>query len=639
MKASVLVILLALMCCSASVCAQVEIKRDILEDCPRAMERFITLDGAARCNLVPYLELVLKRVLDQGQAAVGSGVTSGGFAPPAGSAPPFAAGEFLRSLDPQKEEEAKACAAEMLLAIDNCALEALPELVGLAQRPGISSELARKAAEAAVTITRRSRPENAAEPSADTIAELVEILRHAPEPAVRSVLLALGEKAVPALFDGLLKPGEIERDNVARLLAVIDRQGKVTGPRFFELLRGGDESQRSRVARVLADLKPLYSQSVSEMVRLAAPLEVEKKAPLLSGIRRIFEHNQGGALSLDPQALELVVAVLQNGDPAEQAVYCLGLRQISAGSPAIVRDLVRFVSADREEIRVCAILALGHAEKLSESDFSRLLSLLYDKDPEVRLAAVEALGFQRSRRDKVLNAFLKLLKPLRPQKDALAAARLIDAVCAAVLTLDATAPALAPFLTQYLGLEFAAAQSTGSLLDVAPVRVLARTGKPAAPALFKALKDPVPLARKRAIFALDSFAQPDEKSAGPLVELLEDPDESVRLQARQALLRMGQLAAPALRQALGRKSRELRFAAAGLLLDMQIVEDSRFAAALLDGLGDAGCQARAEALIKLPAGLSRLKAELASLLEACLNDPAQLDQITREAVKRAMSSS
>ena len=208
---------------------------------------------------------------------------------------------------------------------------------------------------------------------AEAVAVCTWLLRHAPEPQVRS-------RAINALQK-------------------IGKAAAHAGPDLIAALSDGDPLVRSAAARVIGDLAPDVVGAVPVLVGLFPDREA---------MRAVGEFKQAGAPAV-PSLIEL----LKHADPAvrRQAVRTLG----RIGQPALeaLPALIELATSDPEPgVREFASAVLGEFESIiaaagghhpgAAEILPTLIKGLTDPDGKVRLESVQALGRMEHRARRAL---------------------------------------------------------------------------------------------------------------------------------------------------------------------------------------------------------------------------------------------
>jgi HEAT repeat protein len=183
-----------------------------------------------------------------------------------------------------------------------------------------------------------------------------------------------------------------------------------------------------------------------------------------------------------------------------------------------------------------------------------LVKQLRDKEPEIRVAAVEAIA--KLDPDVAVPVLVNVLA--MPDEEL----RLH-----AALALGAIGKAAVPQLTKALGHE----HETVRFYAVWALGLVGPAAKDATPAVIKALRDEDEEVRYKAAFALARIAPDSTDAIAALIGALQDPDPDVAVEAGDALAKVGVRAVPALRKALG--DRKLQVLAADALAKMAAGED------------------------------------------------------------------
>jgi HEAT repeat protein len=456
---------------------------------------------------------------------------------------------------------------------------------------------------------------------------------------------SLSEAATHNLVEGLASPDNVVRAQTAQALGTIGMSAHETAPALVEAL--GDRNDRVRARAV---------QALGKIGEGAAEVAVPS---LVRALRD--QDNWVSALAAE--------ALGQMGDSADEAVPALmrALRHInpqvrgnaaeSLGKmgAAAARARLALETACRDEdgiVRSQANRALG-ALGSAETSWKMVLTGLQDADPQVRTAAVEAVGQWGEPSDVALNGLMPLLEDANDQvkvqvaqvlpKLAGATPAVIDGLCRRLLEDDSV---LVQFhAAQALSkLGPAAAAAGGPLLRAAQtmevtvreqaMRALAMIQPPeAATAFASGLKDADAEIRKMASGGWMKAAAIPTEVIPALVAALRDPEVQVRANAAHALARLDALPAAAVPLLIGcctDANDGLRMNAA---LALKRSTDPAVTMAMEHLLDDASLRIRfiaASALLPLNPGHARAGAVL---VEALGDSTLRLRQATLALVK------
>jgi len=262
-----------------------------------------------------------------------------------------------------------------------------------------------------------------------------------------------------------------------------------------------------------------------------------------------------------PEMQAVVPAMAQRlADPAAAVAVAAAdaLRAMGPDAAHALDALIAALNRPEPEVRLAAVQAIGSmkAKAAAVGADEALIPLLNDPEARVRLGAIVALG--------------EIARPSGNAVQALAA-RLADRAESLSLRLAAMDAA-----SRMAKGELTAAPSMGALagaladpedaVALHAAKLLAQIGAPALGQAQAALKDPEPRRRRFAAFALARMGAPAQPALPLLAALLRDREELVRRNAAEAVGRLGDAgAAEALKPLLRDDSLRVRLAAAEAL--------------------------------------------------------------------------
>lgn len=393
--------------------------------------------------------------------------------------------------------------------------------------------------------------------------------------AAASALARLGPAARPAL-GGLIESLKSEKADAALARAVLERLGESAVRDLVGALKGKERVARRGAADVLGLMGPRAVEAAAELVTMlkdAHPaavlsaasalvrIEPEKTERILAALEPLLTHKDEAVATaasavlgdLGPDASGVVPALrklLASKDEKEVTRAAVALGRIRAGDRETVAELVNAATKGPEKARPACVRALGRGG--SKEAAPALVGLLRESPlrPE---AAIALVRLDRERSGEVANALLDDIDKGDDQARMRAAASMLfmDPLPAALvpavrllLTSRATARVALAVLSRFDAMalkEFIPdlALLLGSEGEQAGA-LLIQAGQAARPAVRSALKARSPEARAAAAAVLGTEAvsgsSPDQS---PLVAALDDPDESVRLAAAEAIAALG----------------------------------------------------------------------------------------------------
>jgi HEAT repeat protein len=336
--------------------------------------------------------------------------------------------------------------------------------------------------------------------------------------------------AVPTLRDG--------QDENVWMAAVLQQMGEPAAVALGESLKDPNPIVRFNAARALQHVGPHTKAALPALTAALGDRDPEVREAVYVALRQI-----------GPEAREaLVQAFRQEGKAYSRAEVIGALGKFGPEAEAAIPDLEAALGDD--SLRLAAIQTLGTIGPAAKTTLPALEKAFKDKDPNIRRAALEAMGWIGQDSLPILLAALKddglragaaaaLGKIGRPARDA------VPTLCKMLEDSDpearrnaATAlgrigpqtPEVIPALVKTLHDKEAGEQAANSL---------ARMGQSAVQPLIAALADDQ--TRDRAASALSQIGRP---AVAPVVELLKK--DQLRLTAMQILGQMGGVARDAI---------------------------------------------------------------------------------------------
>lgn len=425
-----------------------------------------------------------------------------------------------------------------------------------------------------------------------------------PEGEVRAAALgALGrlgaERACPVLIEALGAQDPKTKAAAASALAAL--REKAVAPliaAFKEKRKGLGVEEASKILvkigpPAIGPLEGLWRAGGTEERRLA--LNVigridDEKGPAM--IKQALSGGQDLRLRLDAIRIvednldpdpALIIPALKDPSPEVRKAAALALGNI--GDEDSADALKGLLNGSSGEVRASMLLALGKTG--SEDSFDVLVSSLGDKDPVIRARAAEALGELGN--PKATPHLAKLLE------DGNADVR--EAALEAIALLgDASAS----------GALVAALASKDASLRVAAVKALGRSGgKEAVGPLIKLIADPDGEISRNALVSVSFVLQKlrgvdvpvEEGDIRRLIDLLDHPEEHMRIRASSSLGLLGPQVMPGVSEAARTGQKHVRIRAVNVLGK---VKDKRATPVLLEILrNEKDKNVLAEALIAL----------------------------------------
>ncbi|NMC63591.1 MAG: hypothetical protein GYA55_10550, partial [SAR324 cluster bacterium] len=362
---TVLVISLILILCplSQSVFAGVsEIRKNVLENCPKAISEFNSLTEIDKKSLIPYLELVL-------------GLEAGASVPHVLSPPAIASqqvpflgrsgrslGEDLvHSVEPVRELEAKRCAVNLLEKCQVSAFEAVPELIKLSFDKTLPFDFQEQIEDAIWSITLSASRQNVCPAIEAQLENLFRLLTENEDTSLpANVFIQTGDCSVGYVLDILPITDDALSGRCIDILRNIDEAGNIIGPRFLDYLQSKDMALRRMALRVLGTLKAYYPRSVVPILKLLKEGASDLEPELLNTLRAYFR--EPGLISEHPQRDEisgLLIDLVAALPESERGVIQEGLKQLKS-FPPVIRDRLKVMTdAPDATLRKMALMLLG----------------------------------------------------------------------------------------------------------------------------------------------------------------------------------------------------------------------------------------------------------------------------------------
>jgi HEAT repeat protein len=404
---------------------------------------------------------------------------------------------------------------------------------------------------------------------------------HGSDPGSRLVSLFIDLPEVKRLLDSYAVSSgtQLALETSSSLGAEEDAGGI---PDLLRALEGSNATARANAARSLGELGSGGKIAVSALLKALNDDSESVRKLALEALRKIGAPDKGD--------VPLLVTALKDRN-AEVRRYAAGaLGQVGPGARSAVAPLLAALKDADGGVRQSAARALGKMGPDAKERVQRaLVEALGDDDPDVRGAAAEGLASLPLDAGDV-PALLKLLKNADSEVRAQAARSLgkvgpeaRDAVSALVQALqDRNGRVRQSALEGLAGIGPDAKDSVSDVVKAlkdptkevrrAAANALGKIGPAAAheaaPALAGLLggadKDDQ-VAALAALPGLKPTGRDGKDVYAKAVALFDDPDEQLRQKAVDALARVGKAAVPALENALGNTSKEVRLRAAQAL--------------------------------------------------------------------------
>ncbi|MFN8389757.1 MAG: HEAT repeat domain-containing protein [Bdellovibrionota bacterium] len=598
-------LLVALLCSTAgSARAETDLKKLVLEDCPKAETGVDALKPEERDDFISYLTRVLKmrtNVSGELLPEAGPGVQIPGA--PGGPGPGLDGlrGNISRLFDPTHELEAKQCAAKLLTRLAPYSISVVPQAIEIVQDTSLPSEL-RDALERVIWEIIRTVKQDPAytvgnEVFTALIAQLDEQLTSY---FAANVLVELYERSVPKLISDLGSPGRKKHNSVNAVLLRIDSSGDLIGPSVLMLLESADDDLRLRAISLLSHLDGLLNRSIPALIRkLDDPAhEVE-----LAAYRSLDTLFRGPAklngVHLEDSVLADLLRAFQKPNTDDRQILERGLKLLVVNQPSVTDRLLSLLASSDEDVRARAVRILATSRDAADKVLSAVLPLLYDPSPMVRFTALETLAVVPGQSDAKVAALVKVLKNNSDEKDPGVKQSFVFEAAEVVkqLPVGASIVRLVPYFVEALSYRDSgrnvpwASDERVTLSSNNAIDALVHIGKEAIPTVTKALRSEDALTRNRAATTLAKLAPGDPSAMKSVVHALRDPEAEVRESALSAVLSMRGDVSGELKKGLDWKEPEGQLAAARALIRLGN-RDPRVRALVADAFSKATCSAR-----------------------------------------------
>ncbi len=523
------VLLLLFPFASTDAATEAEIRKSIMENCPRATAEFDSLSPEGKEELLPFLRLVLE---------LAPGVE--GLPPPApGNAPvipgqaqpsllsrvnPSLGQDLVRSLEPRRVLEAKRCVIPLLERSGSRAFEAVPVIIRLSLDKTLPFDFLDALDSAAWRITVSASRDTGCGALGPVFEEIYPLLKEQSTSLPSNVFVQTGGCSADYLLNHLKGTGEETGRRLTDMLLNIDDTGHRTGLRFIEFA-GDQTDDRLRITalRVLAALEPFYHESLMPVLRMMPESQGDVRKEVLSTLRAIFSKKTlPVSESLQNELLDRLFSGFEQSTGPERDVMQEGIELFESFPDPWRERLKNLAVSPDADLRKRSIILLGRGS-LSESDVSFVLKrALSEPDTGAELAAIEVLGRQLPFQQKIIQAFLQILKGSAMKDDVSAHQRRVCAVASALrssgLGKPLSAKTLQPFSRYFTGFlkyyDFA-----GRLGGCdSPLVLMAAYPEPALGDILKMLKETDAAAQEKAVSVLAAMKPLPGRAVQPLLD-------------------------------------------------------------------------------------------------------------------------
>jgi HEAT repeat protein len=456
-----------------------------------------------------------------------------------------------------------------------------------------------------------------------------ELVRAAAAEAIAQVG-PLTEAATDSLVVGLDNPDSIVRAHTAEALGAIGMSAQETAPALVEALADRNDHVRAKAVEALGKIgEGAADVAVPSLVRALRDQDNWVSALAAEALGQMGDSADG--------AVPALTRALRHINPRVRGNAAESLGKMGAAAAPARPALERACGDEDRVVRAQALRALG-ALGPTEACWELVLTGLRDADPQVRTAALEAMGQWDVANDAAVYEILLLLEDTNDEvkmqatqvlpKLAGATRAVVDGLCRRLLEDDSVlvqcsaAQALSklgPAAAAAGGPLLRAAQTMEQTVREQAMRAIAMIQPPeAGTALASGLKDPDGEIRKMASAGWMKASAIPEEVIPELVEALRDPEVQVRANAAHALARLDALpdaAVPLLIACTADANDGLRMNAA---LALKLASGSKVIEAMEGLIEDVNLRVRfiaASALLPLTPGHIRARAVLAEALD------------------------
>lgn len=561
--------------------AEPEIKRNVIKNCPAALEQLPQVPPEQKDELLSYLGRILETPSNALQQLMEESTPPlpqpGNLAAPRD---PFKGSVWL-SFDPSREIEAKRCAVELLVKSAPLSFEFVPEISILAEDKTLPGEFRNYLSDSAWSITTAAAKDDTYNVPVEVLNWVYDQLTTASSYFAENVLIELHRRTVPYLLEQLKSADYPKRQKVREVLLRIDSDGSLIGPRLLDLLDSGDAELRQFIVDLLGELPGFYAQSFAPLIRRSADPALEVREAVYDALEKIFPPVSGEKqFSAAPEAIAALISELQKPLLRHRPIVERALLQLNAvNMPAVQDQLALLTQSIDADLRLLSLRLLAGVRSPKPDLLLIFYKAEYDSSLLVRLAAIDALGKRPERAEEVTASFLRLLKSNISTLDELAKQQTVLKVAQAAASLPVVrnTPALIPYFVEALGFEKLRLPGT---LEAAveneaagnqAVAALSHLGAPAINPVLKVLqaRNAVrPRFAVQALILLPRLTPLDRSAVKTVVSMLKDSNPDVRSQAQRSIKTIGKPAEPELERALDWKEPEARYAAAAILTEL-----------------------------------------------------------------------
>jgi HEAT repeat protein len=443
---------------------------------------------------------------------------------------------------------------------------------------------------------------------------------------------SLNEAATDSLVQGLSSPDNVVRAQTAQALGTIGVSAHETAPALVQALADRNDRVRAKAVQALGKIgEGAAAVAVPSLVRALRDQDNWVSALAAEALGQMGDSSE--------EAVPALMRALRHINPQVRGNAAESLGKLGSAAARARRALESACQDEDGAVRGQAIRALG-ALGPTKASWHVVLTGLQDSDPQVRTAAVDAIGQWGEPNEAALSGLMPLLEDASDQvkvqvtqvlpKLAGATPAVVDGLCRRLLEDDSVlvqcsaAQALSklgPAAAAAGGPLLRAAQTMEVTVREQAMRAIAMIQPPEAATAFAfGLKDADGDIRRMASAGWMKASAIPEEVIPALVEALSDPEVQVRANAAHALARLDALplaAAPLLIACTADANDGLRMNAA---LALKLAMGSAVTQAMERLLEDASLRIRfiaASALLPLGPGHARAGA----VLVEALSDP------------------
>lgn len=619
------------------------IKDDIFRDCPSALQDSSTLSPEAKRIVIEYSTRVLEIQKDSPRPKI--------YEPIAATAQPAYLNnnpantlrrlELLKAYEPERDEEAKNCAIEILKSLVPYSFEATPRLIELCASNTYDQQHKDKIRKLVWQLALATKSISNYHLLTNTVSDLIQVASSSEGYLVDNILYELSDQALKVIVADLKKPARNKRANSIKMLLHTDPNGEIIGPLLLPYLNSSDDNLRLETTLLLGKLKRAHPIALQPIVdAINDPTTEVANAAYLSLSEILADKELANNYSGKETLLATLVTNLTSALPDRRNLILKSLSElvnyVSDPSPYILPLL-----QNKNDDSVLQGLKLTQAyDKKGINLINAVQDLLYYPSLAVRVEAISTLSqFSAAYAKDVTKVLTRLLKTLHKEADSAIKEELILQAVQASTALPAnySEGMLSYFIEalNYRGLKATSidGESEANLNEKHPaVLAFVHLGTPSIPSLLKTLKSKDKYLKLRALAALKQLAPSTSEAIKQIASLLKDSHPQVQSTAALTLETIGMPAKPELQKALSYSDLNTRFVAAKALFNLGATNPT-ITLALAEGIKQQSCRDKSYLKSELKNLDIGIKTEMEDRLVNCLQAPGQekeyfLDSLT-----------